>query len=176
MKKRIIIALAIAGAALAVAAAAVAATLSATAAVTGTAGVSLNLPSAPSISDTLNGADQTISYAPQLGIVDARGTGTGWSVTVAATPFTDSSNHTFSAGSITSVAQACASGSSCSAPTNSVTYPVALSSTASKVFSAAANTGMGKVNVTPTVETTVPGNAYAGSYTSTLTVATALSP
>ena len=176
MKKRVLISLSIAAAALAVAAAAVAATLSATAAITGTAGVSLNLPSAPAISATLNGADQSVSYSPQLGVVDARGTGTGWNVTVAATPFTDSANHTFAAGSITSVSQSCASGSSCSAPTNSVTYPVSLSSTASKVFSAAANTGMGKVNVTPTIETSIPGNAYAGTYSSTLTIATALSP
>lgn len=176
MQKRILVTLSTVAVALAVAAAAVAATLSATAAITGTAGVSLNMPSAPAINATLNGADQSLSYSPLLGVVDARGTGTGWSVTVAATPFTDSANHTFAAGSVTSVAQACAAGSSCSAPTNSVGYPVALSSTASKVFSAAANTGMGKVNVTPTVETTVPGNAYAGNYTSTLTIATALSP
>jgi hypothetical protein len=175
MKKRVILTLLIAGAALAVAAAAVAATLSATAAVTGTAGVSLNLPTAPAINATLNGADQAISYAPQLGVVDARGTGSGWNVTVAATPFT-SSTHTFAAGSITSVAQACSTGSSCSTPTNAVTYPVTLSSTANKVFSAAANSGMGKVDVTPTIQTTIPGNAYAGNYTSTLTIATALSP
>lgn len=176
MKKRIIITLSIAAAALAVAAAAVAATLSATAAVTGTAGVSLALPSAPAISATLNGADQQLDYAPQLGVTDARGTGTGWNVTVAATPFTDTAGHSFSAGSVKSIAQACATGSSCSTPTNSVTYPVSLTTTASKVFSAAANTGMGKVNVTPTIETTVPGNAYAGNYSSTLTIATALSP
>jgi putative surface cell wall-binding protein len=175
MKKRILITLSIAGTALAVAAAAVAATLSATAAVAGTAGVSLNLPTAPTVNATLDGTDQAISYAPKLGIVDARGTGSGWNVTVAATPFT-SSTHTFAAGTITSVAQACAAGSTCSAPTNSVSYPLSLSATANKVFSAAANSGMGKVDVTPTIQTSIPGNAYAGNYSSTLTIATALSP
>jgi len=176
MKKRIVITLSIVTAALAVAAAAVAASLSATAAVTGTAGVSLALPSTPAINATLNGADQQLAYAPQLGVTDARGTGTGWNVTVAATPFTDTAGHSFAAGVVKSIVQACSTGSTCSTPTNSVSYPVSLTSTASKVFSAAANTGMGKVDVTPTIETTVPGNAYAGNYTSTLTIATALSP
>jgi WxL domain surface cell wall-binding len=176
MKKRILLTLSITGAALVFAAVAVAATLQATAAITGTAGVSLGLPSAPAVTATLNGADQTVSYSPQLGITDARGTGTGWNVTVGATPFTDSASHTFAAGSVTSIAQTCAAGSSCSAPTNSVTYPISLTSTASKVFNAAANTGMGKVDVTPTIQTSIPANAYAGNYTSTLTVATALAP
>jgi hypothetical protein len=176
MKHRIVIAVAVVAASLAVVAAVAAATLSATATVTGTAGVSLNLPSAPAVNATLNGADQAITYSPLLGIVDARGTGSGWNVTVAATAFTDTASHSFAAGTVTSVAQSCGTGSSCSAATNSLSYPISLSSTANKVFSAAANTGMGKVEVTPTIQTTIPGNAYAGNYTSTLTIATALSP
>ena len=73
-----------------VTAAALGATLTATANVSGTAGVSFSLPSAPpSFSSTLDGTDQTVSYAPVLGVVDARGSGAGWNLTVSATSFDD---------------------------------------------------------------------------------------
>jgi hypothetical protein len=177
MKKRIIISLAIAAVALGIAAAAFAGSLTTTGTVTGTAGISLNLPSNPTFTNTLDGTDQTVSYSPVLGVVDARGTGAGWNVTVAASTFSDGSGHTLAAGTVTAAAQACHSGSTCSAATSSgITYPLTLSTTANKVFSAAANTGLGKVDVTPTLQVAIPGNAYAGTYTSTLTVATATGP
>jgi hypothetical protein len=43
-------------------------------------------------------------------------------------------------------------------------------------YNAAANTGMGDFTVTPTVEVSVPANAYAGTYTSTLTLAVVSGP
>lgn len=151
--------------------------LTATANVSGTAGISLSLPSNPSFSDTLSGADQIVSYAPVLGVVDATGTGAGWSLSMSATSFDDGASHTFAPGSVSSVAQACHSGSSCTAASPSgLSYPIAVSTTAAKIFNAAANSGMGKIDVTPTVQVTVPGNAYAGTYTSTVTLATATGP
>jgi hypothetical protein len=45
-----------------------------------------------------------------------------------------------------------------------------------KLFNAAANTGMGRFTVTPTIGVAVPGNAYAGTYTSTVTVAAVSGP
>ena len=149
MKQRIIISLAVAAVALVAATAALASsTLTATATIGGTAGISLNLPSAPSFSDTLDGTDQTVSYAPVLGVVDARGSGAGWNLTVAATTFSDGSGHTLAAGNVSAVAQACHAGSTCTAATSSgVTYPLTLSTTAAKVFNAAVNSGLGKVDV-----------------------------
>jgi hypothetical protein len=47
---------------------------------------------------------------------------------------------------------------------------------AAKFFNAAANTGLGKVDVTPTVDILVPGNTFAGTYTSTVTLAVATGP
>lgn len=177
MKKRILISLAIAGAALVAATAALAGTLTSTATVSGTAGISLNLPSNPTLSDTIDGSDQTVSYSPVLGIVDARGTGAGWNLSISSTTYSDGSGHTLQPGNVTAVAQACHSGSSCTAATSSgITYPLTITGTASKVFSAALNTGMGKVDVTPTIQVAIPGNSYAGTYTSTLTLATATGP
>jgi hypothetical protein len=176
-KLRCSLVLAVVAVSLATAAAATAATITATATITGASGLSLNLPSNPSVSATLSGDDQTVAYAPVLGLVDARGSGTGWSMTIAATPFSDGSGHTLAPGTVTGVTEACHSGSTCTQATSSgVSYPLTVSGTAAKFFNAAANTGLGKVDVTPTVAVTVPGNAYAGTYTSTVTLATAIGP
>ncbi len=175
-KLRFSLVLAVAVAALATAAVATAANITATATLTGTAGLSLNLPTNPSMSATLLGDDQTVNYSPVLGVVDARGTGGGWNLTVAATTFSDGSGHTLAAGSLTGATEACHSGSTCTLATNAITYPLTLSTTAAKFFNSAANTGLGKVDVTPTVAVSVPGNAFSGVYTSTVTLATAVGP
>ena len=177
MRQRIFIFTIVAAAALVASAAALAGTLTATATVTGTAGISLNLPSSPSVSSTLDGTDQTASYSPVLGVVDARGTGAGWNLTISATDFSDGAGHTLLPGTVTAAAQACHSGSSCSAATSSgISYPLTITGTAAKLFNAAANTGLGKVDVTPTIQVAIPGNAYAGTYTSTVTLAAATGP
>ena len=177
MRHRLLILCALGAGALLVTAAAFGATLTATANVTGTAGVSLALPSAPSVSSTLDGTDQTVSYAPVLGVVDARGSGAGWNLTVSATSFSDGSGHTLAPGTLTGVVAACKAGNSCTAATSSgITYPLVLSGSSAKFFNAAANTGLGKFDVTPTVDVSIPGNAYAGTYTSTVTLAAATGP
>jgi hypothetical protein len=177
MRQRIIIVIGIAAVALVAATAAVAGNLTTTATVTGTAGISLNLPSNPSITDTLDGTDQTVTYAPVLGVVDARGSGAGWNLQISSTTFSDGSGHTLAAGSVTATAQACHAGSSCTAATNSgITLPLTVTTTAAKFFSAALNTGLGKIDVTPTMSVLIPGNAYAGTYTSTVTLAATTGP
>jgi hypothetical protein len=78
---------------------------------------------------------------------------------------------------VTGATQGCHSGSTCTTATNSVSgYPLTLSGTAVKVFNAAVNSGLGKVDVTPTVQVAIPGNAYAGSYSSTVTVSAVAGP
>jgi hypothetical protein len=175
-KLRFTLLMAVVAAALVTAAAATAASITATATLTGAGALSLNLPSNPSMSATLAGVDQTVSYSPVLGLVDARGTGAGWNLTMAATTFSDGAGHTLAAGTVTSATAACHTGSTCTAPTSSVTYGFGLSTTATKVFNAAVNTGLGQVDVTPTVQIAVPGNAYAGTYTSTVTIAAVSGP
>src|SRR4051794_3566254 len=126
MTKRLPILICTAAAALAAATAALAGTITPTATITGTAGVSLNLPSNPSISNTLDGTDQVASWSAALGVVDARGTGTGWNLTVGSTTFSDGQGHTLGAGTLTGVTAACRAGNSCTAPTNAVSYPITL--------------------------------------------------
>jgi hypothetical protein len=174
--KRIVITLAIAVLALATATAALAGNLTTTATVTGTAGISLTNSATATVTDTLDGTDQTVNYAPLLGIVDARGLGSGWNLTVSATTFSDGSGHTLAQGTVASVASACHAGSTCTAATNAIGYPLAIGTTAAKFFNAAVNTGLGKVDVTPTINIAIPGNAYAGTYTSTVTLAAVSGP
>ena len=162
--------------ALTAATAAIAGNITATATLSGTAGVSLGLPGNPSVSDTLDGTDQTVTYAPVLSVVDARGSGGGWNMTISATSFSDGSGHSLAPGSVSSVAQACHLGSSCTAATNAIGYPLLVNGSAAKFFNAAANTGLGKVDVTPSVDVSIPGNAFAGTYTSTVTLAVATGP
>jgi hypothetical protein len=177
MRHRLLILTAVTAAALTTAAAALAGTLTATATVSGTAGVSLSLPAGPSLTSTLDGTDQTASYAPVLGVVDARGTGVGWNLTVSATTFSDGSGHTLAAGVVSSVASACHAASTCTAATSSgISYPLTIGGTASKFFNAAVSTGLGKVDVTPTIDVLIPGNAFAGTYTSTVTIAATTGP
>src|SRR5882672_899098 len=138
MRQRIIITLAVAAVALVATTAALASTLTATANVSGTAGISLNLPSNPSVSDTLDGSDQTVSYAPVLGVVDARGSGAGWNLQISATTFSDGVTHTLAPGQVSSVSSACHSASTCTAASSSgITYPLTVSGTATKFYNSA---------------------------------------
>lgn len=177
MKQRLIITLGLAVLALVAATAALAGNLTTTATVTGTAGISLNLPSNPTITDTLDGTDQTASYAPILGLVDARGSGSGWNLQISATVFSDGAGHTLAQGTVASVSQGCKAGSTCTTATSSgITYPLTIGTVASKFFNAALNTGLGKIDITPTITVAIPGNAYAGTYTSTVTLAATTGP
>src|SRR5581483_7797570 len=85
---------------------------------------------APSLSVTLNGTDQTGSYTLPITVLDARGAGSGWNLTITSTQFTTGGGSpntlSTSASTITAVSSTCAAGVSCTNPTNSVSYPLAL--------------------------------------------------
>jgi len=182
MKSRLIIFLGLAAAALALALAAIAGTVTATATVTGAGALSLSSGATATVSDTLDGTDQTVNYTLPLSMTDARGTGTGWNLTVTSTTF-NTGTHTLatSASSIASVSSACVVGGTCTSPTSSISYPLTIPAAASaptavKLFNAAANTGLGRFTITPSINVSIPGNSYAGSYTSTLTIAAVSGP
>lgn len=124
---------------------------------------------------TLNGDDQTATFdvVSRVAYVGPGNTA-GWKVTAAATTLTSGSN-TLPALVVTAGTFACVSGCTTS-PTSSVTYPVTLSTTAVRVYNAAANTGRGTFDVTNTFQVTYPANALPGTYTATLTLAGSTSP
>jgi hypothetical protein len=134
--------------------------------------------SAPPV--TLNGDDQTTTYSMGLTVSDARGSGAGWNLSITSTAFTTGSQSLSNTASSINAAPtvACSGvGGHCTSPDDSaITYPVgvpagASAPTAVKFFDAKANTGLGKFTITPTVTIAIPGNTYAGTYTSTVTIA-----
>lgn len=187
MRNRALIAVLATIVALATASVAAAITVSGTIA----AGTTLTATSVgnPTFNLTLNGLDQTATYTLGVNVVDARGIATGganggWNLTVTSTQFNDGAGHTFpaTASTMTAMATPCGAGSTCTAPTNNVTntsltIPAAtVAPTAVKYENAASGTGLGTITVNPTVQVAVPANVFAGTYTSTVTVAIVQGP
>jgi hypothetical protein len=159
---------------------------------TGTATIaagSLGFVSTPpnvTFSATLNGLDQTVSTTQALDVGDATGSGTGWNITTTSTTFSTGggSPHLLSttATSLTGApTDACDASATCTLATNSVAYPYVLPAagtapTATKLYNAAANTGLGNQTVTPTWRLSVPASTFAGTYTSTWTISLVSGP
>jgi hypothetical protein len=165
---------------------------------TGSLGVSastltLTSPSSLAWSETLTGLDQSVvdTSDQQYTVNDATGSGDGWHVTVSATTFTNGSytltdTGTFSTngstGSITSTSAptaTCSANATCTLPTNTETYPVAIttaatSPTPTNIYDTSAGTGLGQIVIGGTNPVgwwlQVPASVYAGSYTSTVTL------
>ena|SRR5947209_5802617 len=145
----------------------------------------ISAPPAVSFSATLDGTNQTPTAAQALDLSDSTGSGAGWNITATSTTFTCcSGNHSLSTSATTIQSApnaACDSSVSCTLATNSITYPYTLPAagtapTATKIFNAAATTGMGDETVTPTWQLSVPGNSFAGTYTSTWTLSLVSGP
>ncbi len=157
--------------------------------VTGTAtitGGSLAMAAAdaPALTATLNGTDQNVTDTITVDAKDNTGTGAGWKLQVTSTQFstggTTPKTLSTTATTITAVSAVC-DGGTCTNPTNSVTYPLTvpagtLAPAAVSFYNAALNTGMGDFTVTPTFQVAVPANAYAGNYSSTVTLTIASGP
>jgi hypothetical protein len=154
---------------------------------TGTIGAgSLAFVSTPgnvAFSLTLSGVDQTSTTPLALDVGDATGSGVGWNISATSTTFT-AGGHTLptSATSVTiAPTDACDAGATCVTGTNAVSYPYSLPAgstapTATKLFGAAAATGLGDQTVTPTFRIAIPANTYAGSYASTWTFSLVAGP
>ncbi|MBA2283929.1 MAG: WxL domain-containing protein [Ktedonobacteraceae bacterium] len=137
-------------------------------------------------SATLAGVDQAVTYTIPITLTDLRGTGAGWNLTITSTQFTTGGGtpHLLdtSASHITGVTSAHVGTDGYTDPTNSITYAPLLvpagttAPTAVKFFNAALTTGLGTFTVTPTVSIALPANTFAGSYTSTVTLAVVSGP
>jgi hypothetical protein len=139
----------------------------------------------------LNLVDTTTAHQSYL-VDDATGSGAGWHVTVSATQFTTgtvtlSNTGTFSTNGGTSSITAttppsatCFTGSTCTLPTNTTTYPVAITTAASSptpvtVYDTSATTGRGSITIGGTPNPVgwwlnIPSNTAFGTYTSTVTL------
>ena len=157
--------------------------------------LTLAAPSSLAWAAVQNGTDQSsVDEVPadqQLTVNDSSGTASGWDVTISATTLR-SGSHTLpdpgrllfngSTSSLTGAAPSAACVGSCVVPTDTTTYPVAIdtapiSPDAFTIYNASAGTGTGVVALGGSSAThpigwwiQVPASAYAGSYTSTLTL------
>ena len=139
--------------------------------------------SAPTVGNfgtvTLDGSAKTTSATVStFSVNDARGSGAGWNVTVQATQFT-MTGHTLPMGSIAMPAPTVAKADATSNAVPSITAgPYVIdSASAVKISSAAVDSGMGSYNFTSgNLTLTIPANAYAGTYSSTVTVSVVTGP
>lgn len=147
--------------------------------------LSATTTAAPSFSANLNSGDQAKTFTVPLTVSDTRtgaSAGLGWNTTVTSTQYSNGTKTLpATVSTITAASSACANGGLCTNPTSSVTYPLAVPAgagppTAVKFYSAASATGKGVFTLTPTVSVAVPQNAFAGTYTSTLTIAIVSGP
>ena len=128
---------------------------------------------------TLNGTNQTVTTTLAFDVGDATGSGTGWNVTGTSTTFTSAARTLPSTATTIATAPtaSCDTGAAgCTTATTNVSFPYTLPAattapTATKLFNAAANTGMGNQTFTPTWTLAIPANAVASGtpYTSTWT-------
>lgn len=147
--------------------------------------LSISTPVIGDFSDVnLNGNAQTTDASlGTFDVTDARGTGAGWNVTVQSTQFA-SASHTLPTGSISlsepTVAKKYASSNT--VPTivggpYSINQYSGSSPVAVKIASAAVDAGMGAYTFSPSTMTlSVGADAYAGVYTSTVTVSVVTGP
>lgn len=125
---------------------------------------------------TLSGDDQTKTFTMTYTVAyTGSGNTAGWNVQASSTTLT-SSGKTLPAMQVTGVTRANCTGSGCVNPTNSITWPITLSTTATKIYNAAAKTGKGTVVLTPTYQVSYPANALPGTYSATVTLTGATGP
>jgi hypothetical protein len=175
-------------------------TLNGTVALAGGA-LTLASPTALNWTGTLTGLDQslvdTTAADQQYTVNDATGSGAGWHVTTSATTFTNgaktfpntgtfvTNGSTSSVTATTAPSAACALLVTCILPTNTTTYPVAITTAATTptpvtIYDTSALTGLGKIIIGSTTPVgwwvNVPASASAGSYVSTITMAVISGP
>lgn len=138
-----------------------------------------------SFSATLNGTDQDVTAGQAIDVGDDTGSGQGWDITATSTTFSCCSGaHTLSTSATTiqgAPTPACDSGSACTVASNAITYPYSLPAgptapTATKIFNAATNSGLGNETVSVTWHLAVPSATFVGTYLSTWTLSLASGP
>ncbi len=175
-------------------------TMTGTATVTG-GSLGVAAPAVQTWATTLDGTDKQLvdTTDTSFSVQDATGSGLGWHVTGAATPFTVGASSTVLTDTGTLVfngsttdettgaapGSACAPATTCTVPTPSVTFPVDFTTdgTPSTIYNAALATGLGNILIGSSSEgnaaawwLNVPASASAGVYVSTITLTIASGP
>lgn len=140
----------------------------------------------------------TTAADEQLEVNDETGSGAGWSVSVSATTFVDGAYQLADSGTFylngstsnfnSANVPTASCLSSCTLPTDSVTYPVAITTAPSapvavEIYNAALSSGKGDILIGGSNAANpigwwvvVPATAYAGTYTSTVTISLSSGP
>jgi hypothetical protein len=146
--------------------------------------LSVSSSATPNFSANLDSGDQTATYTIPLVTIASVSPAPGWNETITSSQFdTGTAKLATSASTITSPPTvSCNSAeANCTSATNSVSYPVNVPAgsgppTGVKFVNAASGTGAGKFTVTPTVSVSIPQNSFAGTYSSTVTIAIVSGP
>ncbi|MFL5845105.1 MAG: hypothetical protein ACJ762_10460 [Solirubrobacteraceae bacterium] len=150
-----------------------------------TASLSVGLGAATStFSANLDSGDATATWSLDATVNDTRvSSAAGWQLQVTSTTMTTGTRSLATTATDVSGVSAvtCDNGAPCVLPTNSVTFPVdvpaaSTAPTAVKFYNAAANTGDSRVDMTLAFSSQVPQNAYAGTYSSTVTISVVSGP
>jgi len=156
--------------------------------ISGTAG-SYTLSAPASIgfpAKTVSASNQIASVAVAFDASDLTASGSGWKVTATSTTLqTGGATPAYlplASVTETHTAFACTGTSTCTLPASDIAGTYALpdahgtAPTATNMFYAAANSGMGDQNTTATFNLGVPSNSVAGSYTATATFSMVVGP
>lgn len=150
-----------------------------------TAGLTVGLGAASqTFTSSLDDGDSTEQWTIAATVGDTRvGSSAGWQLQVTSTTLTTGTRSLpTNATDVTAVtAVACGAGAPCVLPTNNVALPVdvpagSTAPTAVKFYNAAGGTGEGRIDLTITFRPFVPQNAYAGAYSSTVTISVISGP
>lgn len=127
---------------------------------------------------TLNGSDQITYGSTAAWRVDASDTTVGWNVTLSADDFSDGSGHIISVDGfdVRLLDENIVIVSGSSGPVSTQTEYASLGGTPVKIVSSAVGQGSGVYDITPQFRLSVPAAAYAGSYTSTVTITVTTGP
>ena len=126
-----------------------------------------NLDAVSLTSETVHGAYTVASYQMHISVIDATGSGNGWNLALAtALP----QNAT---AMLKRVNVACAPGSTCGIPENTLSYPILMAANNTNPLSfltATAHSGMGAFTITSTIEVSFPTGANVHPFTGPLTL------
>ena len=123
-----------------------------------------------------------VSYTLPITVIDARGSGSGWHLSITSTSFSSSNGQLpNNASSIRGVSASCGTHSTCTNPMNSISYPLVIPADRTppppvKFFNATVRSGLGKFNLVMMVNVTISSSAKSGTYTSTIFLTIANGP